>query len=229
MAEKCDTPSCLRGVGAIGQICMPCEKGMPPMTNPKSPHAWNNPIGSATTGSTSKKPKSQDKVKSEPKPKVVIPKTAKWKKDKSDMEIKRLQRNAVELIFTTYWYGWPKGIPGAFTDIFKDYGVFLTGREVPSKMVGTPDIHKSHINMRGNAAFVIIMEAIYPIQGESWAFKEIQDSQILMEALGGVSATHAIELVKHDGESYTFTKKDEKIYTWVENGVKREIPKWAIA
>ena len=238
MAEKCDTPSCLRGVDAIGKVCLPCERGMRPMTNPKSPYAWDSsgttglPKPSLTiTGGSSPKGQNTPTNKPKPKLKIVIPKSKQenWKKDKSDMEIKRLQRKAVELIFTTYWYGWPKGVPKAFTEIFKDYGAFITGREVPSKMVGTPDIHTSHINARGNSSFVLVMEAIYPIQGEASTFREIERSPIMREALGDVSPTDAIEMVKNDGGPFTFTKKDEKTYTWDDNGIKREIPKWAIA
>ena len=234
MEEKCDTPDCLRGVvrgDTYFPLCLPCQKGMRPMTNPKSPHAWNT--STSKNEKTTGKPKDQDKPTNKPKPKlkIVIPKSKQenWKKDKSDMEIKRLQRKAVELIFTTYWYGWPKGVPKAFTEIFKDYGAFITGREVPSKMVGTPDIHTSHINARGNSSFVLVMEAIYPIQGEASTFREIERSPIMREALGDVSPTDAIEMVKNDGGPFTFTKKDEKTYTWDDNGIKREIPKWAIA
>ena len=232
MAEKCDTPTCLRGVDRVGQLCLPCQKGMRPMTNPKSPHAFDK-----TTKGKPKLvivPKSQNKPKTDPivvKPTLKVSKSYNnWKKDKTDSEIKRLQKKAVELIFSSYWYGWVDGFPDAFTEIFKEYGNFITGREVPSKMVGTPDVHTSHINMRGNASFVVVMDAIFPLEGESRTFQHIERSPILQDALGSVSTTAAIELIKNNGMPFTFTKKDEKTYLWQDgNGIEREIPTWAIA
>jgi len=239
MAEKCNTPTCLRGVDATGQLCLPCQKGMRPMTNPKSPHAFDNPTKGVTTGFGKKNQpisvtKGGNKPKTVPilvKPTLKVSKSYNnWKKDKTAIEIKSLQKKAVKLIFSSYWYGWDDGLPDAFKEIFKDYGVFITGREVPSKMVGTPDVHTSHINMRGNASFVVVMDAIFPLEGESRTFQHIERSPILQDALGSVSTTAAIELIKNNGMPFTLNKKDEKTYLWQDgNGIEREIPTWAIA
>ena len=240
MAEKCDTPTCLRGVDRVGQLCLPCQKGMRPMTNPKSPHAFDNPTKGVTTGFENPQKKlvivhnGGNKPKTDPiiiKPTLKVSKSYNnWKKNKTTIEIKSLQKKAVKLIFSSYWYGWDDGFPDAFTEIFKEYGNFITGREVPSKMVGTPDVHTSHINTKGNAAFVLVTDFIYPIQGEASTFREIERSPIMREALGDVSPTDAIEMVKNNGMPFTFTKKDEKTYLWQDgNGIEREIPTWAIA
>ena len=229
MVEKCDTPDCLRGVGVVGQLCLPCGNGLPPMKNPKSPHAWNNQIGTPAKGVTTGFVKKEKKVNNQP-----ISVTKGGDKPKTDPIIdKTLQRKAVQLIFSAYWYGWKDGLPDGFEEIFKDYGTFVTGREVASKMVGTPAVHTSHINMKGNPSFVFIVDFLYPAEGERRTFEHIERSPTIMDALGGVSAVDAIELIKSDKlnpmKPFTFYKKDENTYTWSDNGVKREIPTWAIA
>jgi hypothetical protein len=237
MAEKCDTPDCLRGVDAIGQLCLPCENGLPPMKNPKSPHAWNHQNG------TQKKPKLRivpptnitTGIKNpQKKPKLRIVHDGQNKPKTDPIIDKTLQRKAVQLIFSAYWYGWKDGLPDEFEEIFKDYGTFATGREVASKMVGTPDKHTSHINMKGNPSFAFIVDFLYPAEGERRTFEHIERSPVIMEALGGVSAVDAIELIKSDKSNpmkpFTFTKKNEQTYTWIDDSnITREIPTWAIA
>lgn len=244
MTEKCDTPACLRGVLNKNQRCGPCKAGMPPMTNEKSPHNYTS-----TTGSQ----KGKDKPAKEEKGKLVLNKGDKvtvfpstgdivvrnkqgkkvtnFKQGKTDEQIQRLQRNAVKNIFTAYWYGWPDGLPDSFKEIFSRYGSFISDRATPSTMKGMPDVHKSTINVAGDKAFILIKEAIYPIEGEAAAFKAIQMSPIMLEKLGEVSPTDAIEMVKNDGEAYTFHKKGNgESYTYEDvQGVTRGLPRWAIA
>ena len=57
MAEKCNTPECLRGVDNAGEQCMPCELGMPPMKNAKSPHSYTSKVKGNTAKPSHKKPK----------------------------------------------------------------------------------------------------------------------------------------------------------------------------
>jgi len=255
MAEKCATPECLRGVDDLGDSCIPCQKGFPPMKNPKSPHAWNNtaskkPGVSGTPKHGNKPPNTPKKkeitVEEGGKIQVMPDKTiimtdkkgykTKFKEhERIQAEIKQIQRKAVELIFASYWYGWPDGIPEAFTEIFKDYGVFATGREVPSQMVGSPQVHKSQVNVKGHPSFVLVMEVIYPIQGEASTFREIERSPVMMDALNGVSPTHAIEMIKNHGKTFTFQKvggtvTDGSVYKYIDDtGTTRMIPRWAIA
>ncbi len=232
MAEKCATKECLRGVATAGATCLPCEKLMPPMTNPKSPHAYTSV--KPTTGKQ-KAPIKPSKTEKKEKPSSKSKKTAKkedWKKGKTDSQINLMQKDAVQVIFTSYWYGWPDGLPPAFAKLFKPYGNFISIREKPSKMKGKPEIHKSTINVKAKKSFVLVVEAIYPMEGEARAFKAIQLSPIMMEALGDVSPTDAIEMVKNNGKAYTFTKhkKDGSEYYYTDDGgTKRAIPRWAIA
>ena len=64
-------------------------------------------------------------------------------------------------------------------------------------MQGTPDVHKSSINVAGDKSFILIKEAIYPYEGEAAAFKAIKMSPIMIEKLGDVTPTDAIEMVKN--------------------------------
>ena len=176
MAEKCATKECLRGVATVGTRCMPCEKLMPPMKNPKSPHAYTS--STTTTGTQ----KAKDKPAKEEKGKLVVNKGDKitvfpstgdivvrnkqgkkvtnFKQGKTDEQIQRLQRDAVKNIFTAYWYGWPDGLPDSFKEIFSGYGSFISDRATPSKMKGMPDVHKSTINVAGDKSFILIMVPI---------------------------------------------------------------------
>lgn len=222
----------MRGVATAGASCLPCEKLMPPMKNPKSPHAYTS-VKPAT--GTAKAPIKPSKPEKKEKPSSKSKKTTKkedWKKGKTDIEINQMQKEAVKVIFTSYWYGWPDGVPPAFTELFKPYGNFISIREKPSKMKGKPDTHKSTINAKGKKSFVLVVEAIYPMEGEASAFKAIQTSPIMLEALGDVSPTDAIEMVKNNGKPFLFTKSkmDGSEYTYMDDGgTKRIIPRWAIA
>ena len=241
MAEKCATKECLRGVATAGTRCMPCEKLMPPMKNPKSPHAYTSSPPTTGTQKAKDKPSKEELVvnKGDKKtPSLLGTKIDKekvkknWKKGKTDIEINQMQKEAVKVIFTSYWYGWPDGVPPAFTELFKPYGNFISIREKPSKMKGKPDTHKSTINAKAKKSFVLVVEAIYPIEGTASAFKAIQTSPIMLEALGDVSPTDAIEMVKNNGKSFLFTKNktDGSEYTYTDDGgTKRAIPRWAIA
>jgi len=223
MAElfaQCSTPDCLRGVGLEGGQCKPCSMGMPPMKNPKSRHAWKKT--GTTTGTTGSN-----------KPKISI-ETPEKSKNVPTVRAKALssaqEKSAVELIFKSFWYGWKNGSPEIFSEIFAKYGSFISGRVQPSTMVGTPHKHYSSINAKGKKAWVLIQEVILPMEGESKAFKMIKTSPNILDQLGEVSPTDAIEFVKNHGSQYEFTKKNELTYTYQDDkGVKREIPTWAIA
>jgi hypothetical protein len=199
------------------------------MKNPKSPHAYTSAPGTAKA--PSKPSKSEKKEKPSSKSKKTTKKED-WKKGKTDSQINLMQKDAVQVIFTSYWYGWPDGLPPAFAKLFKPYGNFISIREKPSKMKGKPEIHKSTINVKAKKSFVLVVEAIYPMEGEGRAFTAIQQSPIMLEALGNVSPTDAIEMVKNNGKPFTFTKnkKDGSEYSYIDDGgTKRAIPRWAIA
>ena len=284
MAEKCNTPECLRGVDNAGEQCMPCELGMPPMKNAKSPHSYTSKVKGNTAKPSHKKPKKDvitvekggkvtiwpdktmivtdkkgTKTKVKPSLAKIVQASQKPKKEdmtvkefigartggrvtilpedqqkhiKSSAQIEQLQKDAVKVIFSSYWYGWEGGIPPAFKDIFSKFGAFISDRAIASKMQGTPDVHKSSINVAGDKSFILIKEAIYPYEGEAAAFKAIQMSPIMMEKLGDVTPTDAIEMVKNDGEAFTFTKTkpDGSEYSYEDpQGVVRKLPRWAIA
>ncbi len=255
MAEKCNTPECLRGVENAGEQCMPCELGMPPMKNAKSPHSYTSKVKGKTGKPSHKKPSLAKIVSALQKPKkeevtvekggkvAILPdKTmivydkqgnkTKVKPTKSSAQIEQLQKDAVKVIFSSYWYGWEGGIPPAFKDIFSKFGMFISDRAIASTMKGTPDVHKSSINVAGDKSFILIKEAIYPYEGEAAAFKAIQMSPIMMEKLGDVTPTDAIEMVKNDGGAFTFTKTkaDGSEYSYEDShGVTRKLPRWAIA
>tara|TARA_Y100000992_G_scaffold293007_1_gene251140 strand:+ start:2672 stop:3346 length:675 start_codon:yes stop_codon:yes gene_type:complete len=224
MSDVCAEQYCLRPVKGKGLVCVPCQKGMPALTNPKSPYAQGKPKGSATTGktATTRKPKSQIKPqqpqKTQKTPTVTV--------------TEKQQKQAVKEIFTCYWYGWENGIPPIFKDIFSKFGTFISDRATPSTMIGTPDTHRSSINIAGNKSFILVKEAIYPMEGEAAAFRAINKSPIMLEALQDVTPTDAIEMVKNDGQTYTFQKDstDGSQYRYEDGqGVERKIPRWAIA
>ena len=96
-------------------------------------------------------------------------------------------------------------------------------------MVGTPDTHKSTINARGKASFRIIMDAIYPYEGEAATLKNIQQSPIMKEAVKSLNDGDIMAMVKNDGQPYTFEKIDEVYYKYDDNGTSRMLPRWAIA
>ena len=231
MAEKCDTPSCLRGVSATGEQCLPCKKGMPPMKNENIPYAYQNISGGGNVQAGG------NVVVSYSNPSTSLPQKAfkvknkvkKWMTGKTDAEVKRLQKDAVQTIYSAYWFGWPDGIPEVFKDIFAQYGLFISDRAIPSKMVGTPDTHKSTINARGNASFRIIMDAIYPYEGEAATLKNIHQSPTMKDAVKELNDGDIMAMLKGDGKAYTFIKVTEDYYKYDDNGNTRMIPRWAIA
>ena len=236
MAEKCNTPECLRGVDNAGEQCMPCELGMPPMKNAKSPHSYTSKVKGNTAKPSHKKPK-KGGITVEKGGKLTIVtdnkgRRVRVKPKKSSAQIEQLQKDAVKAIFSSNWNGGEGGIPPAFADIFSKFGAFISDRAVPSKMQGTPDVHKSSINVAGDKSFILIKEAIYPYEGEAAAFKAIKMSPIMIEKLGDVTPTDAIEMVKNDGDTFTFTKTkpDGSEYSYEDpQGVVRKLPRWAIA
>lgn len=189
MVEKCDTPDCLRGVDNKGEVCPKCLKGLPPMKNPKSPHAYT--MGTSGGKSGRKLPKADIKPEKSPSILGVNIDKEKVKENGSkvtqnitgsgnvqvggkttvnptvkDYHVKSYtqaaSKGAVKTIFNSYWYGWPNGTPKIFAEIFADYGEFISDRVAPSKMVGNPLNHKSTINASGHKAFIILAQQIFP-------------------------------------------------------------------
>jgi hypothetical protein len=209
-------------------------KGMPPMQNENSRYAYQNIGGSGNVQAGG------NVVMSYSKPSTSLPqkptktvklknKVKKWMTGKTDSEVKRLQKDAVQAIYSAYWFGWPDGIPEVFKDIFAQYGLFISDRAIPTTMVGSPDSHKSTINARGNASFRIIMDAIYPYEGEAATLKNIRQSPIMQDAVKGMSDGDIMEMVKQDGDAFTFIKVDDDFYEYDDKGTTRMIPRWAIA
>ena len=234
LVTQCSTPECLRGVGLQGGQCLPCQKSMPPMKNPNSPYAFSNnkPPSFAFT------PPVTPPVANLPSPGSTNPtltpqvkqNVKKWMTGKTDDEIKRLQKDAVQSIYSSYWFGWKDGVPEMFKDIFAQYGLFISDRAIASKMVGTPDTHKSTINARGKASFRIIMDAIYPYEGEGAAIRNIKQSPIMSEEVVGLNDKDIAELIKGDGEDFVFTKiGNGELYSYNRGGVTLKLPRWAIA
>lgn len=223
--KKCKVPKCLRGVENKGDVCKKCVMGMPPMENPQSPYAYyNKPSGGRTIPKADIKPEKppSDKIVQELKPK----KTAD----------RQQQKEAVKMIYKSYWFGWPNGTPAIFKELFAQYGEFISDRTTPSKMTGNPNTHKSTINASGIAPMQIVIQLIFPQEGERGTYQYIENNHMIQEALNesgeSVPTTHAIEMVKNDGEAFTFTKANPNglLYQYEDSkGKVWKIPRWAIA
>jgi len=265
--EKCNVPNCLRGVENKGDVCKKCLMNLPPMDNPKSPHAYNNPSGTGTASPKADiKPEKPskipfmdttidvDKVKERWDKIPINPIHTRKSKPKADKIVaaimnpdyfskkaadRKTQKEAVKTIFKSYWFGWPNGTPAVFKELFEQYGEFISERITPSKMVGNPKTHKSTINAGGNEHMNVVVQVIYPPgrqRDEREAYEFIENSQLIQEALNEsgtrVPTTHAIELLKNDGQAFTFTraKEDGSLYTYEDaKGKVWKIPRWAIA
>jgi hypothetical protein len=241
----CATPTCVRppaNSGLLGK-CIPCKLGHPPMTNSKSPHAAGNskpkiPESAVKAPTTFKERPSGNNILTP----VGLADSGIFSKPKGytkSMDDKRkqfmLNKKAVELIFNTYWYGWKDGNPEVFTELFKKYGNFIHFSVKPSTMDGSPETHRGTINVQADA------------QGEMYLsmFNESGGRQRLMEIFGrtirgplvktlieDMTVTDAVAMFKNNKLDTTFTRKGDitsEVYTYDDNGTKREIARWAIA
>lgn len=231
MVVTCDTPFCLRSPADNDVKCLPCQRGLRPLTNPKSPHAAGNSASVEDYVTEALKQELSKKVSAiiqQPKTDNNPPKNV--NQGKTDDEIRILNKNAVEKIFNSYWYGWKDGCPPIFQDMFKKYGNFVPASIKPSTMVGTPATHRSSVNASGNQSFAIVKDVILPFEGKGAAMKAIGNSPALKDTLVGISADDAIAICDNNGIVYDFSKKGSgDVYTYDDNGVKRELPRWAIA
>ena len=236
MAEKCATNECLRVVSVAGGTCAKCEKGLPPMTNPKSPHA----IGKSGTGTKYTDPvRPVSKEPINPSISEIAPLSPANKTPSKAQVIsvsEATAKDAVKLIFNTYWYGWNGGTPTGFESIFEKYGRFIPDRTVASKMVGAPDKHKSTINMKANPTFSLAYE-IFSNEGER-AYMEFLSNNLTAEDLLTVGRTNPImndgdriNLPFNQDKEFVFTKVgDGEFYTYEDKRNKnRTLPRWAIA
>ena len=237
MVTTCATPTCLRPPADGMDMCKPCSVGGKPLTNPQSPHAAQHsfsprvmkdgkPIkdGSVQMGvPTVRVPKPGTGTAT---PKVTISPKNQIKTSLSTQDSKK----AVQMIFNSRWWGWQDGLPSQFPDLFAQFGKYHKANVKTSSMVGTPDSHRSQINMSGNAAYVTIMELILPVEGMRSVEKKLRNP-IYAEARGAVSIPDMLVAIENDGKTYTFEKVgDGTIYKYEDDkGKEHQLPRWAIA
>ena len=247
MVTTCGTPKCLRPPASNlpNATCGPCAKGLPPMTNPKSPHAAANAGGFVPRIEKSGRP-IQDGEAVMGVPKIVAPGSSAPQKPKNKTDnLKKLgidaksARIAVQLLFDMGWLNWEEGFPPVFNELFAKYGNFIAATVKPSTMVGTPDKHKGTINVRGLPEGVLVMDFMYPIEGAVQTLKHLDSpiGQSMRKTAGTpVSSTDFMYAIENDGGIFEFAKgvehSSDSNYTSYfyedTNGVKRAIPRWAI-
>jgi len=250
----CATPTCVRSPTNSGGKCIPCKLGHPPMTNSKSPHAAGNskpkiPESAVKAPTTFK----ERPILGQANPpthkglgnRILIPSKDVKAKDKmpkgytKSMDDKRrefiLNKKAVELIFNTYWYGWKDGNPEVFTELFKEYGNFIHFSVKPSTMDGNPKTHRGTINVQAEATGVMYL-SMFNESGGRHQLMEIFGRTIrgplVKKLIEDMTVTDAVAMFKNDTLNTTFTRKGDitsEIYTYDDNGTKREIARWAIA
>ena len=238
MVITCDVNNCLRPPASDNPTCVPCQMGMPPMTNPQSPHAAQHsftpkimkdgkPIqdGSVNMGVPTLVPTVGTSSGTAP-PKPTISKAKPIKTSLSTQDSKK----AVQMIFNSRWWGWEDGLPSQFPDLFAQFGKYHKANVKTSSMVGTPDSHRSQINMKGSPPYVTIMELILPVEGMRSVERKLS-SPIYAEARGEVSIPDMMLAIENDGETYTFEKVgDGTIYKYEDaKGKEHQLPRWAIA
>ncbi len=238
MVTTCATPDCLRPPADGSYTCRPCDMGRKPMTNPQSPHAAANKGGWQPRIMKDGKPiqdgqeiKGVAKTVKMPPPGSLTTKTPKspTKKVKTSLSTQD-SKKAVQQIFNTMWWGWKGGLPPSFPDLFKQFGNYIKSDVKPSSMVGTPDRHRSQINIRGDASYVLLMEVILPQERMSGVERKLTNSPIHIEKRGNVSVPDMMIAIENDGKTFDFEKVDENTYKYEDaNGKEHELPRWAIA
>ena len=255
MVTTCAVKDCLRPPASDNLSCKPCQAGMKPMDNPKSPHAAANAGGFIPRIEKSGKP-IQDGKEELGKAKIVSPNTtaqpensgqqkATNKEDKlKNMGIDPIiAKKSVQRLFDMGWFNWDGDIPKVFEEMFKDYGNFISANVKPSTMSGVPQKHRGTINTQAKPSYVMLELVILGQEGFSSALKAIESNPIFIEGYKnakGVSAIDMLEAVENNGETFDFTletnaiwpstQQDNAVYSYFDDlGTKRMIPRWAIS
>ncbi len=244
MVTTCATPECLRPPASGSTICQPCSKGLPPMTNPKSPHAATNKGGFVPRIEKSGKP-IQDGKEEMGVAKVVSGPTATQKatnKDSNSPKInidRAVAKRAVQMLFDMNWHNWADGYPEIFEELFVKYGNFIAATVVASSMTGTPDTHRGTINMKGDPQGVILVDIIYLGEGERETMRSLDTAPLFVELRKGkdnngnnikVSTQDMMKSIQNNETMQDFVKasSDGSIYKYELNGKDVLIPRWAI-
>jgi|TARA_R110002110_G_scaffold150598_3_gene342644 hypothetical protein len=212
------------------------------MSNPKSPHAAANKGGWKPKIMRDGKPVQDGqevmgvaKVVTPPK-KVTVPGLTQTQSPKSPSNkvktslSKQDSKKAVQMIFNSRWWGWENGLPPQFPELFKQFGKYISASVQPSQMVGNPQSHRSQINIRGIAPYVLIMDIILPQERMSGVERKLTNSPIHIEKRGIVSVPDMIIAIENDGKTFDFEKVDEDTYKYEDaNGQEHQLPRWAIA
>lgn len=248
MVTTCAVTDCLRPPASDNPSCKACQAGMPPMTNPKSPHAAANAGGFVPRIEKSGKPiqdgKKEMGVAKDVKPSQTTG-TAQQKpantssSSKMTPKEKAQAKKAVQMIFDTTWFNWVDGMPKMFEDLFKEYGNFVAVTVKPSTMVGLPQKHRGTINIRGKAPYAFIKDTLLRIEGPSAIMRMIETNPTYIEARGNVSAKDMMFALENDGATFDFTldkvtnaggNNDMSTYTYnTPSKADRKIPRWAIS
>jgi hypothetical protein len=252
MVTTCAVKDCLRPPASDNLSCKPCQAGMKPMDNPKSPHAAANAGGFIPRIEKSGKP-IQDGKEELGKAKIVSPNTtaqpensgqqkATNKEDKlKNMGIDPIiAKKSVQRLFDMGWFNWDGDIPKVFEEMFKDYGNFISANVKPSTMSGVPQKHRGTVNTQAKPSYVMLELVILGQEGKRSAQRAIESNPIFIEGYKnaqGVSAIDMLEAVENNGETFDFTldnttsgDSDFAVYSYVDDtGTKRMIPRWAIS
>ena len=241
MVTTCAYPNCLRPPASNypNATCAPCAKGLPPMTNPLSPHAAANAGGFVPRIEKSGKP-IQDgeavmgipKVVSptaQPKPAISQPNQPKLSIDKPTA------KKAVQLIFNMEWANYD-GMPKLLEEMYSQFGNFIKVTTKPSNMVGLPKKHRGLINVRAIDAYVLLIDTILPMEGRRATMKTLETNPLFVESRGKISAEDMLYAIDNDGTPQDFSlsienksKPDDSVYSYQVNNVVKMIPRWAIS
>ena len=244
MVTTCATPECLRPPASGSTICQPCGKGLPPMTNPKSPHAATNKGGFVPRIEKSGKP-IQDGKEEMGVAKIVSGPTATQKATNNDSNSPKINidravaKRAVQMLFDMNWHNWADGYPEIFEELFVKYGNFIAATVVASSMTGTPDNHRGTINMKGDPQGVILVDIIYLGEGERETMRSLDTAPLFVELRKGkdnngnnikVSTQDMMKSIQNNETMQDFVKasSDGSIYKYELNGKDVLIPRWAI-
>ena len=252
MVTTCAVKDCVRPPSSDNPSCKPCQAGLPPMDNPKSPHAAANAGGFIPRIEKSGKP-IQDGKEELGKAKIVIPSytvssgnPGQQKPTNTKDKLKKmgidpaLAKKAVQNLFDMGWFNWD-GVPKVFEEMFKEYGNFISANVKPSTMSGVPQKHRGTVNTKALPSYVMLEEVIMKYEGKSAALRNLESSPALQDGYKKakrVTAVDMIEAVENNGDTFDFTLEnhlpktdtDFATYSYVDDtGTKRMIPRWAIS
>ena len=251
MVTTCAVKDCLRPPASDNLSCKPCQAGMKPMDNPKSPHAAANAGGFVPRIEKSGKP-IQDGKEELGKAKIVSPQIAvssegpgQQKPTNTKDKLKNIgidpaiAKKSVQKLFDMGWFNW-NGIPAPFEKMFQKYGNFISANVKPSTMSGVPQKHRGTVNTQAKPSYVMLELVILGQEGFSSALKAIESNPIFIDGYKnaqGVSAIDMLEAVENNGETFDFTldnttsgDPDFAVYYYFDDlGTKRMIPRWAIS